>query len=216
MKTLMKKINKKEALNLAKKNKMDFIIFVFENEKIAPNENEIQNIYTGDAVSFDLRLNEDVIINFEKAEKNLKKTVLIGTGCKWCAPPGIYLQIVPRSGISLNTSLKISNSPGTIEPSYRNEIKLIIDYSILYLLVKDTQNISFNYKDSIFVNNNTFYIKKYIKFAQAIISTSLFYFNIYGGKPINIFYVIDKELYENWHKIFPSKRSLNGFGSTGI
>lgn len=40
---------------------------------------------------------------------------LIGTGIKVAIPEGYEIEVVPKSGISLKTGLKISNSPGTIK-----------------------------------------------------------------------------------------------------
>lgn len=59
------------------------------------------------------------------------ETRLIPIGWKIC-PPTIPLfqvefQIRPRSGLSLNTSLRIANSPGTIDASYRGEIGILAE-----------------------------------------------------------------------------------------
>ncbi|NLJ70548.1 MAG: aminotransferase [Clostridiaceae bacterium] len=53
------------------------------------------------------------------------QTKLIGTGIKTAIPAGYEIQIRPRSGLSLRTSLRIPNSPGTIDSDYRDEIKVI-------------------------------------------------------------------------------------------
>ena len=54
---------------------------------------------------------------------------LIGTGIKVAIPEGYEIEVVPKSGIALRTGLKISNSPGTIDSGYRDEIKVIIENS---------------------------------------------------------------------------------------
>jgi dUTP pyrophosphatase len=54
------------------------------------------------------------------------QTVIVPTGLKMEVPIGYMIQIVPRSGISLNTPLRVSNSPGTIDSGYRDEIGIII------------------------------------------------------------------------------------------
>lgn len=54
-------------------------------------------------------------------------TVLIRTGLAFEIPEGYELEIRPRSGNSLNTKLRLSNSPGTIDSDYRGEVKFIID-----------------------------------------------------------------------------------------
>ena len=54
------------------------------------------------------------------------ETVLIPTGLKFAIPPGYEVQVRPRSGISLKTYLTVTNSPGTIDCRYRDEVKVII------------------------------------------------------------------------------------------
>lgn len=53
-------------------------------------------------------------------------TTLIPTGLKVAIPYGYEIQVRPRSGISLKTPLRISNSPGTIDCGFRNELKIIM------------------------------------------------------------------------------------------
>ena len=54
------------------------------------------------------------------------ETVLIKTGLKFAIPEGYEIQVRPRSGISLNTPLRIPNSPGTIDSGYRDELCIIV------------------------------------------------------------------------------------------
>jgi dUTP pyrophosphatase len=68
----------------------------------------------------DVSLIEDVVIH-------PKATVLLPTGLKFAIPKGYELQGRPRSGISINTKLRISNSPGTIDSEYRDEVGIILD-----------------------------------------------------------------------------------------
>ena len=55
------------------------------------------------------------------------ETVLIHTGLKFAIPVGYEVQIRPRSGLSLNTPLRIPNAPGTIDSGYRGEICIIME-----------------------------------------------------------------------------------------
>ena len=55
------------------------------------------------------------------------QTVLVKTGLKMAIPVGMEVQIRPRSGISLNTPLRIPNAPGTIDSGYRGEICVILE-----------------------------------------------------------------------------------------
>ncbi len=53
-------------------------------------------------------------------------TFIVPTGIKVALPAGYELQIRPRSGLSLTTGLRITNSPGTIDSGYRDEIGIIM------------------------------------------------------------------------------------------
>jgi dUTP pyrophosphatase len=54
------------------------------------------------------------------------ETVIIPTGLKLAIPEGYEVQVRPRSGISLKTPLRLSNSPGTIDSGYRDELGIIM------------------------------------------------------------------------------------------
>ena len=69
----------------------------------------------------DLASNEDIIIP-PNSYGNLVKT-----GVAVAIPEGWLLSIRPRSGVSKNTTLRISNSPGTIDSGYRGEIGILVD-----------------------------------------------------------------------------------------
>ena len=51
---------------------------------------------------------------------------LISTGLFMEIPQGYEIQIRPRSGLSLKTSLRVANAPGTIDSNYRGEICVIV------------------------------------------------------------------------------------------
>ena len=55
------------------------------------------------------------------------ETKLIPTGLKVALPLGYELQVRPKSGRSLKSKLRISNTPGTIDAGYRDEIGIIVD-----------------------------------------------------------------------------------------
>lgn len=52
---------------------------------------------------------------------------VIPTGLKVLIPHDWCLSIRPRSGLSKNSTLRISNSPATIDQQYRGEIKILFD-----------------------------------------------------------------------------------------
>ncbi|MGI6587677.1 MAG: dUTP diphosphatase [Peptococcia bacterium] len=54
------------------------------------------------------------------------QTVVVRTGLKVALPLGYELQIRPRSGLSLQTPLRVANSPGTIDAGYRDELGIIM------------------------------------------------------------------------------------------
>jgi dUTP pyrophosphatase len=41
-------------------------------------------------------------------------------------PEGMECQVRPRSGLALNHGITLPNSPGTIDPDYRGEVKIIV------------------------------------------------------------------------------------------
>ena len=74
--------------------------------------------HVGDAC-MDVRAAIDVIIHPQE-------TKVIPTGLKMVIPEGYEIQVRPRSGISLKTPLRLSNSPGTIDSGYKDEIGVIV------------------------------------------------------------------------------------------
>lgn len=52
--------------------------------------------------------------------------VLIPTGLVLALPPGIEGQIRPRSGLALSRGITVLNSPGTIDPDYRGELRVLL------------------------------------------------------------------------------------------
>lgn len=53
-------------------------------------------------------------------------TKLVATGLAIELPPGYEAQIRPRSGLALKHSITLPNSPATIDPGYRGEIRVIL------------------------------------------------------------------------------------------
>ena len=52
---------------------------------------------------------------------------MVPTGLKMAIPHGWAISIRPRSGMSRNTPLRISNSPATIDQQYRGEVRILFD-----------------------------------------------------------------------------------------
>lgn len=54
------------------------------------------------------------------------ETKLVPTGLAIELPAGYEAQIRPRSGLALKHSITLPNSPATIDPGYRGEIRVIL------------------------------------------------------------------------------------------
>ncbi|MDX2154173.1 MAG: dUTP diphosphatase [Bryobacteraceae bacterium] len=67
----------------------------------------------------DLRSVEDCVL-----EPNVPRAVATGLAIE--LPPGYEAQIRPRSGLALKHAITLPNSPATIDPGYRGEIKVIL------------------------------------------------------------------------------------------
>ena len=51
---------------------------------------------------------------------------LVPTGLTIEVPPGYEAQVRPRSGLALRHAITMPNAPGTIDPGYRGEIRVIL------------------------------------------------------------------------------------------
>jgi dUTP pyrophosphatase len=51
---------------------------------------------------------------------------LVATGLAIEVPPGFEAQVRPRSGLALRHSIAMPNAPGTIDPGYRGEVRVIL------------------------------------------------------------------------------------------
>jgi dUTP pyrophosphatase len=51
---------------------------------------------------------------------------LVATGLTLEIPPGFEAQVRPRSGLALKHAIGMPNAPGTIDPGYRGEIRVIL------------------------------------------------------------------------------------------
>ncbi|NLW11563.1 MAG: aminotransferase [Clostridiaceae bacterium] len=75
---------------------------------------------SGEAAGCDLFAAEDIIVR-------PGETKVIPTGITIALPEGAEAQIRPRSGLSLRTSLRVPNSPGTIDSDYRNQVGVLLE-----------------------------------------------------------------------------------------
>lgn len=129
--------NKKELIVMLVEQSRDLLVEVIENPRdkipvqvIRMDENVKLPTYAhkGDGGA-DIYANEDVVVP-------AGNTVIVKTGLKMAIPLGYMVNIVPRSGLSLKTGLRIPNSPAVIDSQYRQEVGVIIsntsstDYTI--------------------------------------------------------------------------------------
>jgi dUTP pyrophosphatase len=124
------------------------------------------------------------------------ETVIIPTGLKLAIPEGYEIQVRPRSGISYKTPLRLSNSPGTIDSGYRDE---------LGILMTNTSEIYLSRQEDIFTidskgnANGTYKIKKGDRVAQIVLQKV----------PRMVFKVVDSV-----NNVGTNRGG--GFGSTGV
>ncbi|WP_178023046.1 dUTP diphosphatase [uncultured Paenibacillus sp.] len=130
------------------------------------------------------------------------QTIIIPLGFSIEIPEGYELQIRPRSGVSLSTKLRVSNSPGTIDVDFRGEVKVLVD-NIAPLTDKRVpyiRHIDGNKRDLAIDTEieGSYFIRKGDRIAQGVIA------------PVEraIFVVVD-ELSE-------TARGSGGFGHTGV
>lgn len=151
------------------------------------------------AAAFDLYAAEDVIIA-------PGETVKVPLGFAVEIPDGFEMQIRPRSGVSLNTKLRVANAPGTIDSDYRGEAAVIVDniakgrekYGISsYYTVRGINGLTYQ-ADGERYEDGTYIIRRGDRIAQAVIVPV----------PKVTFEVVDEELTQ-------TERGAGGFGSTG-
>jgi dUTP pyrophosphatase len=73
----------------------------------------------GEDAGMDLRAVEDVAL--APGIPNL-----VPTGLTVEIPPGYEAQVRPRSGLALKHAITMPNAPGTIDPGYRGEVRVIL------------------------------------------------------------------------------------------
>lgn len=82
---------------------------------------ELPRYETELAAGLDVKANIEESIVIKPLER-----VIVPTGIFVELPEGYEMQIRPRSGMAAKFGLTVLNSPGTIDPDYRGEIKIIL------------------------------------------------------------------------------------------
>ena len=75
---------------------------------------------TEHAAGYDVRSAEDTVV-LQPGEIRL-----VSTGLTMELPEGVECQVRPRSGLALKHGITLPNSPGTIDPDYRGELRVIM------------------------------------------------------------------------------------------
>jgi dUTP diphosphatase len=75
---------------------------------------------TPNAAGYDIRCAEESV-TLERGEIRL-----VATGLVMELPEGVECQVRPRSGLALKHGITLPNSPGTIDPDYRGELRIIM------------------------------------------------------------------------------------------
>lgn len=75
---------------------------------------------TPNAAGYDIRSAEEAV-TLRPGEIRL-----VGTGLVMELPEGVECQVRPRSGLALRHGITLPNSPGTIDPDYRGEVRIIM------------------------------------------------------------------------------------------
>lgn len=75
---------------------------------------------TSQAAGYDVRSAEE---DFELVPGAIRA---VGTGLVMELPPGMECQVRPRSGLAARHGVTLPNSPGTIDPDYRGELKVLM------------------------------------------------------------------------------------------
>jgi len=83
--------------------------------------NSLPAYATPGSAGMDLRANLDAPLSLKPMERSL-----VPTGLFIELPEGYEAQIRPRSGLAIKQGITCLNSPGTVDPDYRGEIKIIL------------------------------------------------------------------------------------------
>jgi len=75
---------------------------------------------TAQAAGYDVRSSESDL------ELKPGEIRAVSTGLVLELPPGIECQVRPRSGLAARFGITLPNSPGTIDPDYRGELKILL------------------------------------------------------------------------------------------
>lgn len=85
------------------------------------SKNPLPQYETVQSVGLDVRSNTDEPITLGPLER-----AMVPTGLYFEIPPGYEIQVRPRSGLAAKHGVTVINTPGTIDPDYRGELKVLL------------------------------------------------------------------------------------------
>ena len=85
------------------------------------SSNPLPEYQTAQAVGLDVRANTSEAITIAPLER-----VMAPTGLYFQIPDGYEIQVRPRSGLAAKHGITVINTPGTIDPDYRGELKVLL------------------------------------------------------------------------------------------
>lgn len=85
------------------------------------SSNPLPEYQTAQAVGLDVRANTTEVITLGPLER-----VMVPTGLYFQIPEGYEIQVRPRSGLAAKHGITVINTPGTIDPDYRGELKVLL------------------------------------------------------------------------------------------
>ena len=89
--------------------------------KLIDPEAELPKKMSENAAGYDVYANNKNIIVLEPLQR-----CLVPTGFALQLPNNVEAQIRSRSGLALKRGISVLNSPGTIDPDYRGEVKVLL------------------------------------------------------------------------------------------
>ena len=79
----------------------------------------------------------------EKVKIPPYSSALISTGLSIAIPKDVEVQIRPRSGLAIKSSIGVLNTPGTVDSDYRGELKVILfNYSYQEFIIYNNDRIA--------------------------------------------------------------------------
>lgn len=86
----------------------------------------IPQLSSSGSVGWDIRANLSAVDRTAGVCLAPGEVGLVSTGLQLELPPGVCCDIRSRSGLAANHSVMVLNSPGTIDPDFRGEVKVLL------------------------------------------------------------------------------------------